>query len=98
MAQVGDWKMDSEWFDHLMEVLISRWSEAPEWRDEWAGMHPEERVAHIEDFGVNGTHLAHVREYEHEHELTPAQREQWTRLQQVMEENRPILRALGFRV
>jgi hypothetical protein len=61
-------------------------------------MHPEERAAHIEDFGVNGTHLAYVQEYEREHELTPAQHEQWTQLQQVMEENRPILRELGFRV
>jgi hypothetical protein len=90
--------MDSEWFDHLMEVLVSRWSDAPELRDEWASMHPEEQVAHIEDFGVNGTHLAHVCEYAATHELTPEQQERWTRLQQVMAENRPILRSLGFRV
>jgi hypothetical protein len=75
------------WIEDYLEYLWGEWEQLPAMAAEWDEWDHESRLTFVEDWGVPSDRLAQLRGWADEGLLTPAQRERYDRLLQLVAQN-----------
>jgi len=95
---VNSTEYNSKDFDHFVGLLINRWKQAVEFKDEWRTLDREERFIYVEEWTINNDIVGQLEEYARSHELTDGQRVRWNQLSEYMITHKADMEKMGYRV
>ena len=94
MAQVVPDAERGAWIDDYLEYLIREWESIPGLAAEWDEWDDLSQLTFVVNWGVPADRLAQLHQWAEQGLLTPAQRQRYEQLLQLVAQHRPTLEEL----